>query len=252
MRFFLSPIITFLTIQSLAYGQSPKPVTCDKRYYNNKKLSLEVCMDMDGREGYAIVYNKKGEEVLKWNTRTYAGHASAYFKYHANGGVRVAEYSTHPDGGIQWYREKLDLDEEGNVMHRWVDQYPSELTTFIQREPVVSPPSPPISEVVVQNSTSKDLHLVITDTIQNSSKVNYITIPVGQSKVVSFLAHKDTLHDPLLAYNFYKVNLPNSLEGAIKVYPIVLEKIYVPDRRTLKYMVEFSKKSSKKITVGSK
>lgn len=190
--------------------------------------------------------------MLKWNTRTYAGHASAYFKYHANGGVRVAEYSTHPDGGIQWYKEKIDLDEEGNVMHRWVDKYPPELTTFIQLEPVASTPFPPISEVMVQNSTSKDLHLVITDTIQNSSKVNYITIPMGQSKIVSFLAHKDTAHNPLNTYHFYKVNLPKSLDGATKVNPIVLDKIYVPDRRSLRYVVEFSKKSSKKITLGSK
>ena len=67
-----------------------------------------------GRYGVSYALDAKGKEILRLQTRRFAGHATVHFSYHANGSVALAEYSNAPDAGIQWYRARYRFDESGN------------------------------------------------------------------------------------------------------------------------------------------
>ena len=90
------------------------------RYNSGEPACLEVFEGPDayGRtESGVWVYRKTGTLVFRGVRRNYAGHASVDLVYHSNGGVARIEASSAPDAGIQWYRERMDLDEEGNVVY---------------------------------------------------------------------------------------------------------------------------------------
>lgn len=64
-------------------------------------------------QGTSWAYRADGSELTRHQTRRFAGHASATFHYHPNGGVSRVEYSEAPDGGIQWYKSTTAFDEDG-------------------------------------------------------------------------------------------------------------------------------------------
>lgn len=66
-------------------------------------------------DGKAIAYNKKGEIIYENGVRNFAGHASVHFSHYPSGAVKLAEYSSAPDAGIQWYKSNTQFDEEGKV-----------------------------------------------------------------------------------------------------------------------------------------
>ncbi len=77
------------------------------------ELSTKEWTDPDGRWGRCWAYDRTGRVIYEQQTRRFAGHASVDLRYHPNGGVSQAEFSTMPDGGIQWYRSTTTFDEEG-------------------------------------------------------------------------------------------------------------------------------------------
>lgn len=96
-----------------------------KRYRSGEVASVETSVPWpDGqyserfREVKVEVFNRRGELVYVGNRRNYAGHSSVHLTYHPNGGVSGIDASSAPDAGIQWYKEKLRLDEEGNIIDR--------------------------------------------------------------------------------------------------------------------------------------
>lgn len=82
-------------------------------YFTNGKVSTKVWMDADDRWGRSWAYDASGKEILSYQTRRIAGHASAHFSYHSNGAVSKIEVSDAPDAGIQWYRSTTTYDENG-------------------------------------------------------------------------------------------------------------------------------------------
>jgi hypothetical protein len=82
--------------------------------FPNGKTSTIAAL-IDNREGYAKAYNFKGEEIYSRTIRRFAGTSSVHFQHHPNGMVKKAEYSSHPDGGIQWYRSYTYFDEQGII-----------------------------------------------------------------------------------------------------------------------------------------
>jgi hypothetical protein len=58
-------------------------------------------------------YDSRGKQIFHHDLRRFAGHASVYLQYHPNGQVRKAEYSSAPDGGIQFYRIIQEFNEQG-------------------------------------------------------------------------------------------------------------------------------------------
>ena len=72
----------------------------------------------NGREGTMTCYNAAGKQILFHYLRHFAGHASVYLDYYTNGQVKKAEYSSAPDGGIQFWHIIYYFDEAGKETSR--------------------------------------------------------------------------------------------------------------------------------------
>jgi hypothetical protein len=113
-------------------------------FKGGKQISTKEWIDRDDRLGKAWAYNSEGKQIYQRETRRFAGHASVHFTYHTNGAVAIAEYSTAPDAGIQWHRDKTSFDESGNQTgfeeqgHDNYDLYPGPRTTVFP-EQIVTP-----------------------------------------------------------------------------------------------------------------
>ena len=88
---------------------------CTNHYFKNKKISTSECYDADHRWGKAIAYNANGAVIYEKELRRIAGHSSVMFSYYENGGVKKAEWSSAPDGGIQWYSSVTTFSEDGTI-----------------------------------------------------------------------------------------------------------------------------------------
>ncbi len=82
-------------------------------YHKNGKISTIEEWDKDRHWGSIKGFSSEGIELFNYSLRSIAGHASIYLKYYSNGQVSKAEYSSMPDGGIQWYRYIHEFDESG-------------------------------------------------------------------------------------------------------------------------------------------
>lgn len=83
-------------------------------WFTTGQLSSKAWMDADDRWGHCWAYDRQGRVIFDRQTRNVGGHASVHFRYHPNGAVGRVEYSTAPDGGIQWYKSTTAFDPEGN------------------------------------------------------------------------------------------------------------------------------------------
>lgn len=118
-----SVILLFLAVVSLTpFSQlNSKTKETEKgtyvyAYHKNGELSTEQFHPAGnnyGEQGYAKAYNYKGIEIYSKPTSRSAMLSSVHFSYHANGAIKCAEYSSHPDAGIQWYRSFTYFDEYG-------------------------------------------------------------------------------------------------------------------------------------------
>jgi hypothetical protein len=82
-------------------------------WFTTGQLSSKAWMDVDNRWGHSWAYDRSGKVIFDRQTRRIGGHASVDFRYHPNGAVSRADYSTMPDGGIQWYKSTTTFDTAG-------------------------------------------------------------------------------------------------------------------------------------------
>lgn len=82
-------------------------------WFTTGQLSSKAWMDVDNRWGHSWAYDRSGKVIFDRQTRRIGGHASVDFRYHPNGAVGRADYSTMPDGGIQWYKSTTTFDTAG-------------------------------------------------------------------------------------------------------------------------------------------
>lgn len=82
-------------------------------WFTTGQLSSKAWMDVDNRWGHSWAYDRSGNVIFDRQTRRIGGHASVDFRYHPNGAVSRADYSTMPDGGIQWYKSTTTFDTAG-------------------------------------------------------------------------------------------------------------------------------------------
>ncbi len=125
-----------------SWGQKEEIIHHHK-FPNGKTSTISVIKD--NREGYAKAYNFKGEEIYSRSIRRYAGHASVTFHHYPSGMVKKAEYSSHPDGGIQWYRTYTHFDENGNITSEIEDNWDTRVTVpthYIQDTTRTKPQTP--------------------------------------------------------------------------------------------------------------
>lgn len=138
--------LVFFVNQSVAQ-QKPE---CQYAYFNGSKtVSTSVCWQMPERfSGRAIAYNKKGEIISEWQISRMHMLASVHFSYYPSGAVKRAEYSSHPDGGIQWYRSFTDFDENGVVTGVTNQSHEDLISPTVNPQPIkhmVYDPSPPVT-----------------------------------------------------------------------------------------------------------
>jgi hypothetical protein len=107
----------------------------------------------DNREGYAKAFDFEGKEIYNSYIRRFGGHASVTFKHHPNGMVKEAHYSSHPDGGIQWYNTYTSFDEYGNKLSERNYNWDDKVTIPHHFKPdslLLRPPATPHVSPVVQ------------------------------------------------------------------------------------------------------
>ena len=97
--------------------------------HSNGKVSTIETWDKEKREGQFKGFNNEGKVLFHFYLRRFAGHASVYPQYYKNGQISKIEYSSAPDGGIQFYRETITYSENGTVNGGWKHEYPEVLTT---------------------------------------------------------------------------------------------------------------------------
>lgn len=83
-------------------------------YHKSGEPSTIETWDKDKRWGSMSGFNSQGKQLFKYDLRSFAGHSSIYLQYYPNGQVKRAEYSSAPDGGIQFWRIVHGFDESGN------------------------------------------------------------------------------------------------------------------------------------------
>lgn len=117
------PVLFFMGFMLLAQTVYPqlnckttvnaKGGTEKKCHHKNGKLSTLETWDKEKRSGSMKAYDANGKELFTYDLRSFAGHASVYLTYFQNGQVKKAEYSSAPDGGIQFYHKIHEFDEYG-------------------------------------------------------------------------------------------------------------------------------------------
>lgn len=87
-------------------------------YHKNGKISTEEFRPSSHQymaQGYAKAFDPKGVEIYNALTSRSGQISSVWFTYYENGAVKSAEYSSHPDAGIQWYKKTTWFDESGKI-----------------------------------------------------------------------------------------------------------------------------------------
>jgi hypothetical protein len=104
-------------------------------YHKNGKLSTEEFRNSSSQymaEGYAKAFDNTGKEIYNQITSRSGLLSSVMFTYYENGAVKSAEYSSHPDGGIQWYKKTTYFDEAGKITNEF--EMSDDMTvTYFQR-----------------------------------------------------------------------------------------------------------------------
>ncbi len=133
----------YLLLSLVALSQNDTIIQQHK-FPNGKTSTLTVLKN--NHDGYAVAYNLEGKEIYRSYIRRFGGHASVSFKHHDNGMVKEAYYSSHPDGGIQWYRSWTTFDDQGNKTGERNDNWDDRVTvmpTQIYRDSVSTPKENP-------------------------------------------------------------------------------------------------------------
>ena len=139
-------ILFFLCLNAVSFGIYAQ-LNCKKSsselentstcFHKNGAKSTVESWDKQGREGKITGFDKEGKELFSYYLRSFAGHASAHLSYYANGQVSKVEYSSAPDGGIQFYQESHSFDENGTQSGFWKMDYPNDLRSPVIREHVL-------------------------------------------------------------------------------------------------------------------
>lgn len=132
----MKPNLIFLLIL-LAGGARAQIDTSHTHYFTSGELSTLIVYE-DSQKGKAKAFDKSGEVIYEKRVRKYAGHASVHFTHYKSGAVKTAQYSSAPDGGIQWYKSTTEFAEDGTVTNE----------TEQQNELIYNPPHYPIHKSI--------------------------------------------------------------------------------------------------------
>lgn len=200
-----------------------------KCYHINKNVSTIERWDKQKRWGWFSGYNPEGKEIFSYDLRRVAGHASVHVTYFPNGQAHKVNYSSAPDGGIQFYKiyhEFNELGEQVNYMDfsqpdgRPVLVFPRELrqTPDLRLHTILDPPAPNPAECAVPHITSFRI------TNETRRKV-IVTLTPLSSQWVSLKSHREIVINPkssilidsvTLAERFLPINETYRVEALFK------------------------------------
>lgn len=86
---------------------------CTNCYHANKQVSTTESWDQNEHRGKFEAWNSRGERLVAFELRKIAGHAGVDVSYYPNGQVSKLDYSSAPDGGIQYWNYIYTYNEEG-------------------------------------------------------------------------------------------------------------------------------------------
>lgn len=161
------------------------------------------------REEKVEVFNKKGECIYEGYRRNYAGHSSVVLTYHNNGGVKIIETSEAPDAGIQWYRSKYTIDEEGKIIDKWEDSYNHQIT-FIKTEPItyVNNCAVPMStKIIFYNKSKKKQEVFLNPINKNPNEIIQQVLKPNDSLVCKEIITSERFASP---ESFYQLLIKNN------------------------------------------
>lgn len=205
-------ILCLLASQSIGFSQ--KLDTLHIHRFSDGKIST-ISILTDDHWGYAAAYSREGKEIYRSEIRRFAGSAGVTFKHYPSGAVKLAYYSSHPDGGIQWYKFYTHFDEQGNITKEEEDSYekmhsPSYKITisdssYLKQQQPLDPPKPsvlkapntlekeaPKKEIV----TCASLHQNQVWLVNHSKKTIYVTIEHRGSTETHQLKSRSKLTGP--------------------------------------------------------
>lgn len=215
-------------------------------FHKNTQVSTKEIWDKEKRQGKSLAFNASGEQLYEFHLRSFGGHASTYVTYYPNGQVSKVEYSSAPDGGIQWYKETIKFDENGKQIERWVDQHPHEWHV----EPTFQPTVPPIKikQEVVKCAVPYFTYYKIKNTTNRKIEVKLIpqkntTIQLDE-KIISLKSNEFAILDSiLLAQRFlapnegYLLTLNIAKRKADKYQLLPLETIQEKERKIYQWVI---------------
>jgi hypothetical protein len=209
--------ILLLPLPSLAQDDSIRLVN----YFSDGKIStIQVWKDLGG--GYARAFNRAGEVIYERDIRRFAGSAGVSFRYYPSGAVQRADYSSHPDGGIQWWRSTTVFDENGQIISETEDNFDgfprNPRVYIIERKdslqhltPVVTPESPPAPQKEYMRCAN--IHRHKTHFTNQSNKALLLSITFARQDTVLILGGGRSFEGP----SFISAELRNPWEHYVKV-----------------------------------
>lgn len=233
MKTFILLVFCFLT----PYIFAQKMDTIEVVRFKNGEISTIKLSNQ--REGIAKAFNLKGETIYESGTRRFAGHASVEFKHYPNNAVKQANYSSAPDGGIQWYKTETFFDEQGNITHVNDLSYDNLRKPSYIIEPVYNPTMEQTlkKQVEQKNKTAKcaNIHqnkiIIFNHTkkrLEIEKKINgeKWIIPAGEPKEIMNYISAEITQKPQSAQEF-KHNGKNTYEIVEKTEVGKLETHYI-------------------------
>ena len=169
-------------------------------YFPNGKVSTFSYID-ENRYGKAFAYNFKDEVIYENGTRRIHGSAGVHFSHHANGMVKTAHYSSHPDGGIQWYRTTTTFNEKGEKISEIHDNYegpgqpsPHVIIETVPQPEKTTPENPSFEEQVPQKSPdqTQEKEIVVCAAI-HQNEVEVINHTNSSIELTFSYLNKDTV-----------------------------------------------------------
>lgn len=232
-------ICFFLLFSLLSFGQIKDG--CTYTYFTDKKVSTQRCENTDGFQGKTTAYNQKGEVIGEWIISRTAMIAGVHFSFHSNGGVHKAEYSSHPDAGIQWYRSTTTYDENGNKIDFFEQSHDDHLKLFEPSRPVVQIdtivkekpvkfeiPSDHISELWMDNRSGK--HLMISVLEKQTGEVKYVEIKPGiRAEIAVFEAR--TFSNPMEKLEIIVLNKKGNPSKKAKLGTLLVDESFGDTKR---------------------
>jgi hypothetical protein len=255
---YLTLLLLFFSVNQFLVSQyncqkiiNPQGEEIKSCYHKNGRISTQEIWENNKKSGKSIGYNSSGEQLYEFNLRTFGGHASVHLSYYASGQVSKVQFSSAPDGGIQWYKEMIRFDEMGVQIEKRIDQYPYELTVPVFRDTsafvtpiekktikqeVIGCAIPYVTYYKIKNSTSKKIEVKLIPQINRwvqLSEKNRI-INSKEFATCDSIIQAQRFLEPTEGY-LVLLNIPKRKANKFQILP--LERIHEVEKRTYQWII---------------